>query len=105
MQQNYRPAAINRSYTGWYSTDPICKAKLAGQACDEFPLYSTLQGGGLAVPRPSLKAINSVQNSAQGTKCSMFLQTCHITEGAAFLWIPVAQRLNTAPTLAICNGN
>jgi hypothetical protein len=53
----------------------------------------------------SLKAIVSVQNSAQGTKCSMFLQACHITEGAAFLWMPVPEGLDTIPTLAICNGN
>lgn len=105
VQQNYRARANNPSTPGWKDTDAICQAKVTGQACDEFPLYSTLQGGGLAVPRPSLKAIDSVQNSAQGTKYSMFLQACHITEGKAFLWVPVPKEAPSVSTLAICNGN
>lgn len=105
VQLNYRSRADNPSTPKWKDSDPICKAKTSVQDCDEFPGYATLQGGGLAVPRPSLKAVNSDQNSAQGTKYYQFVTTCHATDGRAFLWVPVPEGLDTVPTLAICNGN
>lgn len=105
VQQNYRSRAENPSTPDWKDSDPICTSEANVRACDEFPLYATLQGGGLAVPRPSLKMINWGQNSLQGTKYFQFVSTCHATDGRAFLWIPVPEELDTVPTLAICNGN
>ncbi|MGV8968591.1 MAG: NucA/NucB deoxyribonuclease domain-containing protein [Cellulomonas sp.] len=105
VQLNYRARANNPSKTWWKDTDPICLAKVTGQACDEFPGYATLQGGGLAVPRPSLKAIDFDQNSLQGSKYNTFLGTCHVAEGEAFLWVPVPREAPSVSTLAICNGH
>ncbi|MCG2796970.1 MAG: hypothetical protein L6367_00365 [Cellulomonas sp.] len=105
VQLNYRPGAANPSSEGWKNSSPICAAKAAGQDCDEFPFYATQQGGGLAVPTPSLKAVNSVQNQLQGTRYRSFLADCHISDGDAFLVVPVPASAPTVPTLRVCNGH
>lgn len=104
VQLNYRPAAENPSYPGWYSNDPICTAKLPGQNCDEYPFYSTQQGGHVAVPRPSLKAIDGPQNQLQGTKYNTFRAACGLQSGDAFLAIPIPASAPTVPTVAVCNA-
>jgi hypothetical protein len=96
-------------WIGWRiddeDTDPICTAKQTGQDCDEFPFYSSQQGGGLAVPTPSLKAIDGVQNQLQGSKYWSFLSDCHVRDGDPFLVVPVHASATTVPTLRVCNGH
>ncbi len=104
VQLNYRPSAENPSYEGWYRSDPVCTAKLSDQNCDEYPFYSTQQGGHLAVPRPSLKAINGPQNQLQGTRYRSFVAACGLQSGDEFLAIPIPQSAPTVPTLAVCNA-
>lgn len=104
VQLNYRPAAENPSYDQWYRYDPVCVAKLPGQNCDEYPFYSTQQGGHLAVPRPSLKAIDGPQNQLQGTKFNTFRAACGLQSGDAFLAVPIPESAPTVPTVAVCNA-
>ena len=106
MQQDYRAAANNPSPRRWYSSDQICvDANAAGLDCDEFPYYATLQGGGLAVPRPSLKGVDHNQNILLGTRYGSFLADCKVNEGDPFLVIPVPPSAPTVPTLEVCNGH
>ncbi len=88
---------------GWNDSDPICQAKLTGQNCDEYPFLSTQQGGGTARPRPSLKVIDGLQNSLQGTRLGQFYNVCAIQDGDAFLAVPVPPSAPSVPTLAMCN--
>ena len=99
---------LNRKLGGnsspnWKDTDPICVAKVVGQNCDEYPFLSTTQGGGQVTPRPSLKAIDGVQNQLQGTKLGQFYGACGVADGDEFLAIPIPPSAPTVPTLAICN--
>lgn len=102
---NYRPKASNPSYEGWYTNDPICQAKAPGQNCDEYPFYATQQGGHLAVPRPSLKAIDGPQNQTQGSLYNSFRAGCHLADGDQFLAVPIPATAAHLPTLQICNGH
>ena len=105
VQLNYRARANNPSPEGWYASDPICLAKQSGQQCDEFPFYASEQGGSLAVPRPSLKAVDGTQNGTQGTRYRSFLADCKVNEGDPFLVIPIPPTAATVPTLEVCNGH
>lgn len=105
VQLNYRAGANNPSPRGWYSSDPICQATLPDQQCDEFLFYATAQGGGQAVPRPSLKAVDGDQNGIQGNRYLSFLADCKVAEGDPFLVIPVPVSAPTVPTLEVCNGH
>jgi hypothetical protein len=104
VQLNYRPAAENPSSRSWYASDPVCAAATSGQNCDEYPFFATEQGGGNALPRPSLKAIDGVQNQQQGRLYSSFLATCGVQSGDKFLAVPLPETQPALPTLAICNA-
>lgn len=99
--------ALNRKYpandNSWKNSDPICQAKLTGQNCDEYPFASTQQGGGAAVPRPSLMAIDGPQNQLQGSKLGSFYSGCAIQDGDPFLAVPVPPTLPLTATVPICN--
>lgn len=103
VQLNYRPAAQNPSSRTWYASDPECLAAAPGQNCDEYPFFATEQGGGAAVPRPSLKAVDGLQNQNQGRLYGSFLTVCGVENGDEFLAVPVPASAPTVPTLAICN--
>ena len=102
---NYRKRSENPGREQWYRNDPVCQAKGDGQDCDEFPFYATEQGGGTAVPRPSLKAVDSVQNRDQGQKYWAFLRACGLDNdrGLPFLAVPIPASAPSVPTLAICS--
>lgn len=61
----------------WYALAPFrlyfahrCKGKTGGETgkdCDEFPYFTTEQGGRFATPTPSLRAINAEQNQLEGS--------------------------------------
>ncbi|WP_139196365.1 MULTISPECIES: NucA/NucB deoxyribonuclease domain-containing protein [unclassified Curtobacterium] len=106
--QDYRPAAENPSPRSWYSSSPACQNQPAGNSCDEFPLYSTLQGGNTASPLPSLRSITSTDNSAQGGQYGSFVTKCHLNTAPrserGIVWAP-APRGSAVATLKICNGH
>lgn len=54
----------------WYRYKSACKGKVGkakGLDCDEYPYFSTEQGGAFAVPEPTLRPINAQQNRKEGT--------------------------------------
>ena len=96
--------ASTATVESWKDSDPICQAKLSGQNCDEFPFASTQQGGGSAVPRPSLMAIDGGQNQLEGSKLgTTFYGGCAIQGGDPFLIIPVPPTMPLTATVPICN--
>ena len=88
-----------------------------GEQCDEYPLFATEQGGGLASPMPDLKYINAADNVRQGAlyggfggfvpKCAMKTGQSNAgtnsVGGDAFLGIPLLPSFEI-PTLSLCNG-
>lgn len=101
VQLNYRYRGETEST--WKNSYQVCKDKLSGQHCDEFPFWSTYQGGEGVTPRPSLKAILGTHNALQGTRFGQFRSTCGLEDGDEFLAIPVPPTAPTVPTLAMCN--
>jgi Deoxyribonuclease NucA/NucB len=91
---------------GWYKAFAVCKENSPFRHCDEFPFFSTLQGGGSARPRPSLKLIDATHNQRQGGKLGRFYNACgvNVGEGRPFLNVPMPPGSNI-PTLLLCNGN
>jgi hypothetical protein len=59
--------------TWWSSTHP-CASGPSGTSCDEFPYFSSDQGGlnGQSATQPSLRSISSSHNSLQGTHYGNF---------------------------------
>ena len=72
----------------WYNSDPICSSKPDGTQCDEYPNWASEEGGGLVIPRPSLRAIPAADNKAEGDNYGAFLRKCRIAEGQSFFVIP-----------------
>ncbi|RWZ58432.1 hypothetical protein ELQ92_14065 [Labedella populi] len=109
VQLDYRPSGENPSRSGWYENDPRCEGVPgSGLNCDEYPFYASVQGGGYAVPAPSLKAIDGAQNQYQGTVYYSFLRACGLTSKPVgerqFLAIPLPPTATPLPSLALCNG-
>ena len=97
----------DRGNRHWYSSEPECTTNVvANTDCDEFPFFSTFQGGGQAVPRPSLKRISSSSNRSQGASLSHFYRTCGISPGEGFYIIPVPLSVTGGlpyPTGGVCD--
>lgn len=106
--QDYRPGTENPSSRDWYKSYPVCQNQPAGNSCDEFPLYGTLQGGSTASPLPSLRSITSKKNSAQGGQYGNFVRKCHLNTAPStergIVWAP-APRGSAVSTMKICNGH
>jgi hypothetical protein len=105
VKLNYEQSA-GRSGREWYRRAPVCKVIGEGLHCDEFPFFSTEQGGGEASPLPSLKQIGETQNVRQGSRLSWFYRKCgvNVGEGKPFLNVPTPAGSNL-PTLPLCNGS
>jgi hypothetical protein len=105
VKLNYESSS-GKSGQGWYSSYSPCNENPEGLDCDEFPFFSTQQGGANAKPRPSLKLINAQQNRRQGGKLSRFYAACGVNVGVGkpFLNVPMPPGSNV-PTLILCNGN
>jgi Deoxyribonuclease NucA/NucB len=105
VKLNYESSA-GKSGEGWYRYDPVCEEKPKGFDCDEFPFFSTEQGGKSSDPRPSLKPVVKVQNQRQGGKLGAFYARCgvNVRKGRPFLNVPMPPGSNV-PTLYLCNGN
>lgn len=109
----YRPGWVRLNYEKpgesgreWYRSYPVCAESSSTLHCDEFPFFSTQQGGGSAKPRPSLKLIDGAQNRRQGAKLGRFYAACGVNVGVGkpFLNVPMPPGSNV-PTLILCNGN
>lgn len=106
MKLNYESSA-GKTGAGWYSSNPVCKEAPEGFDCDEFPFFSTEQGGESSIPRPSLKAVVKSQNRSQGGLLGNFYRKCGLSiggKGTPFLNVPMPPGSNV-PTLFLCNGN
>jgi hypothetical protein len=95
-----------KSGQGWYENLPVCAERSQTINCDEFPFFSTEQGGGSAKPRPSLKLIDAKQNQWQGNRLGRFYAACgvNVGQGRPFLNVPMPPGSNI-PTLILCNGS
>jgi hypothetical protein len=89
----------------WYRSQIECLSLPNILDCDEFPENSTYQGGriGAAVHRPSLEPVNWIDNQALGSALSAFYRNCGVTDGRAFLVIPLPPVLDTPTQTSICN--
>ena len=89
---------------GWYRNYPQCKNREDDQDCDEYPFYSTKQGGPASGENPTgdLKLINSTDNRRQGSALNVFYQGCSVTNGVSFLVLPIES--NVVPTFGYCVG-
>lgn len=107
VRLNYENST-GKSGRDWYTSLVPCKENPNPELthCDEFPFFSTEQGGGSAHPRPSLKLIDSKQNLRQGGKLGRFYSMCGVSVGGGrpFLNVPMPSGSNI-PTLSLCNGN
>jgi hypothetical protein len=100
---------LNREYTegkagqGWATgrCDPPAGVE---QDCDEYPFFSTFQGGPAAIPEPRLEAISRHDNRSQGNKLQHFygVNGCNVPPPDPFLVIPLP-RASGLPTLEVCN--
>jgi hypothetical protein len=109
----HHPAWARLNYEGsgkpgesWYRSYPACEENSKVLHCDEFPFFSTIQGGGSAKPRPSLKLIDGKQNTRQGSKLGRFYAACGVNVGMGkpFLNVPMPPGSHV-PTLILCNSN
>jgi hypothetical protein len=66
-------------YSGWYTNHPDCAP--AGDACDEFPLLATEEGGRPAQPTPHMRKVNANENSSQGPKFQGGKVKCGLERG------------------------
>jgi hypothetical protein len=105
VKLNYE-GSVGKPNRGWYRELPVCFEPGDTRHCDEFPFFSTQQGGGTAKPRPSLKLIDATQNRRQGGKLGSFYAACGVNVGVGkpFLNVPMPPGSNV-PTLILCNGN
>jgi hypothetical protein len=102
---NYRPAADTPGSRTWYLSEPECASAQEGLACDEYPLWATMQGGPYAVKRPHLKMINAADNTRQGGLYGNFVVNCHMKTGDAYLGVPLAPELGILTQTRVCNGH
>jgi hypothetical protein len=111
VQLNYELGS-SKPGSGWQS----CPDQVAGQQCDEYPFFSSEQGGPLAVPEPHLEPIAAFDNLSQGGHYNAFRSLCGLqtgtpdptglgnsTGGTPFLGIPIPPEWDI-PTLKLCNG-
>jgi hypothetical protein len=109
-------AKATRTPRRWYSNDPACAGASSDESldCDEFPFFSTEQGGPEATRRPDLRVIDAGDNRSQGASLSAFYTACAMQTGTPrsqgnsvggdpFLLIPVPPDLGV-PTIGLCNG-
>ena len=104
---NYASAARKTSAgqpSDWYRNDPLCAntGGSTGNDCDEYPYFSSQQGGSLANPKPSLRPVNLTENRREGSllyhrlirRCGLdsatgITKTSNGTGGSAYLVLPM----------------
>jgi RHS repeat-associated protein len=80
----------------WYRGDPRCPVKPGdGLNCDEYPFFTTAEGG----PGASLRNVPGHESNVQGAYLKNFYSICGVAHGDSFLVVPVS----TLPTTSwIC---
>lgn len=87
----------NGAARGWYRNMAECKADdKTSLDCDEFPFYSTKEGGGNSTPTPSLKLISASANRSQGSSLNAFFKQCSVTDDKHFLILAVSSSIVSA---------
>lgn len=89
------PAGVS---DGWYASEPACADRSPSMQCDEFPYFSTNEGG----PGSSLRLVPQPDNSREGGLLNGFYRApqCKITAGMPFLVIPTVVDVD-APSNAL----
>jgi hypothetical protein len=88
----------------WYEGKGGCeKPKPEGDSCDEYPFYSSEQGGPEAEVYPSIEWVNAIDNETQGRRYGNFVVACKLTKGALFAGVPLKPSLSI-PTFFLCNN-
>jgi hypothetical protein len=117
--QNVNPAWLqlnrdiaNKPGDGWYRGVAPCSSPTPpGENCDEYPFYSTTQGGQGA----NLKYIDATQNQLQGTRLYQFYSSvasaagvgipgCNVPTGQEFLAVPLPPDFENENTTWACNA-
>ena len=89
------PASTSRRT--WFASDPRCAGETGdGLSCDEYPFFTTLQGG----PGASLRLVPGREQSRQGGYMKNFYAQCNISEGDDFVVAPVPTQPTTTWTCA-----
>lgn len=115
------PSRLHRKFPpnsrGWLDSQPTCQeARARGQACDEYPFASTMEGGRKPAVffgneqdvvdmegerLPSVMGVDSRESSIQGGRLGGFYTKCGVSGGGgAFAVLPVP----ASPTFGICRG-
>jgi hypothetical protein len=88
----------------WYEGKGGCeKPRPEGDSCDEYPFYSSEQGGPTAEVYPSIEWVNAVDNEVQGRRYGNFVVACKLAKGALFAGVPLKPSLSI-PTFFLCNN-
>jgi hypothetical protein len=58
----------------WYKSDPACAGSSLLMWCDEYPFYTSLEGG----PGASLRLVPATEQMSQGGKLSAFYAACKV---------------------------
>jgi len=118
VQLNYMARAEQDGSGGWYRSAPECDPPEVGKQCDEFPFYSSEQGGPNATPPVDLMKIAGADNETGGSRYWSFLSACNMkslaqkqaagdassTRGDAFLTIPIPPEWGVTTKTDLCNG-
>jgi len=118
VQLNYMASAEQAGSPGWYGSADQCKPAEPGKQCDEYPFYSSEQGGPNAAPPVDLMKIAEADNMYGGNRYSVFLSACKMkslaqkqaagdmtaTHGDAFLTIPIPPEWGVPTKTDLCNG-
>lgn len=81
----------------WAASQPACAGMVGGttgQACDEYPFFSSAESGSGA----SLAPLSSPQNSGAGGRYGVFVRGCKLTSGGP---VAATQAANGTPFLVL----
>ena len=103
---NYRHSDETPGERDWMNAEDECQGRISGvTSCDEYPFWSSMQGGPFAVKQPHLKLISFSDNERQGSRYGNFVVNCQMSTGDAFLGIPLAPELGIPTQTRVCNGH
>lgn len=95
-----RPANLtwgtNPHSRSWYGSDPRCAGRSRLMWCDEYPFYSTWQGG----PGASLQLVPGPEQWYQGIRLSVFYRVCKMVKDD-----PVDGRFGVVPGATPVTGH
>ena len=119
VRLNYLHHTEQSGSRGWYKP-ALCEPEPDRNLdCDEYPFWSSEQGGPNASPPVHLLKIDSDDNQYQGSRYGTFIGKCNMssllqkraadpgttaTRGDAFLSIPVPAEFGVPTKVDICNG-